>query len=76
MKDLIRHIAQALVDYPEEVNVTEVEGDSVVVLELRVAKGDVGKLIGKQGRTAGAIRTILAGASAKAGKRHILDIID
>jgi predicted RNA-binding protein YlqC (UPF0109 family) len=65
-----------VVDYPEEVKVTEVEGNRVIVLELRVAKADIGKLIGKQGRTAGAIRTILAGASAKTDKRHVLEIIE
>jgi len=65
MKDLIKHIAQALVDYPEQVSVSEVEGNQTSVLELKVAKDDLGKVIGKQGRTARAMRTILSAASAK-----------
>ena len=76
MKDLMRYIAQALVDYPEQVNVNEVVGDRTVVLELTVAKGDIGKLIGKGGRTAQALRTIVTAASGKAGKRYVLEIID
>ena len=76
MKNLINYIAQALVDRPEEVSVTEVEGDQTSVLELRVAKEDLGKVIGKQGRTAGAMRTILSAASAKMKKRTILEIIE
>ena len=76
MKDLVRQIAQALVDYPEEVSVTEVEGKNVIVLELSVAKRDVGKVIGKQGRTAEAMRTILTAASGKTGKRYVLETID
>ena len=65
MKNLINYIARALVDNPEEVSVTEVEGDQTSVLELKVAKEDLGKVIGKQGRTARAMRTILSAASAK-----------
>jgi len=65
MKDLIKYIAQALVDKPEEVSVEEVEGNQTSVLELKVAKEDLGKVIGKQGRTARAMRTILSAASAK-----------
>ena len=65
MKDLIKYIAQALVDHPQEVNVTEVEGNQTSVLELKVAKEDLGKVIGKQGRTARAMRTILSASSAK-----------
>jgi hypothetical protein len=76
MKDLIVHIAQSLVDYPEQVEVNEVEGSQTCVLELRVAKEDLGKVIGKQGRTARAIRTILAAASAKIKKRSVLEIIE
>jgi predicted RNA-binding protein YlqC (UPF0109 family) len=76
MKDLINYIAQALVDHPEEVSVTEVEGDSTSVLELKVAKEDLGKVIGKQGRTARAMRTILGAASAKLKKRTVLEIIE
>jgi predicted RNA-binding protein YlqC (UPF0109 family) len=76
MKDLIRLIAEALVDYPEMVSISEIDGTHSSVLELKVAKGDVGKIIGKQGRTAGAIRTILGAASAKLKKRTVLEIID
>jgi len=76
MKELISYIAQALVDHPEEVSVTEVEGDQTSVLELKVAKDDLGKVIGKQGRTARAMRTILAAASAKIKKRTVLEIIE
>jgi predicted RNA-binding protein YlqC (UPF0109 family) len=76
MKDLINTIAQALVDHPEEVSVTEVEGNQTSVLELKVAKDDLGKVIGKQGRTARAMRTILGAASAKITKRTVLEIIE
>jgi hypothetical protein len=76
MKDLISYIARALVDNPEEVDVTEVEGDRTSVLELKVAKEDLGKVIGKQGRTARAMRTILSAASAKIKKRTVLEIIE
>ena len=76
MKDLIKYIAQALVDHPEEVSVTEVEGNQTSVLELKVAKEDLGKVIGKQGRTARAMRTILSAASAKIRKRTVLEIIE
>ena len=76
MKDLITYIAQALVDHPEEVSVTEVEGNQTSVLELKVAKEDLGKVIGKQGRTARAMRTILSAASAKIKKRTVLEIIE
>ncbi len=76
MKDLISYIAQALVDQPEEVSVTEVEGNQTSVLELKVAKEDLGKVIGKQGRTARAMRTILGAASAKLRKRTVLEIIE
>ena len=76
MKDLIKHIAQALVDNPEQVSVSEVEGNQTSVLELKVAKDDLGKVIGKQGRTARAMRTILSAASAKIKKRTVLEIIE
>ena len=76
MKDLIKYIAQALVDYPEQVSVSEVEGNQTSVLELKVAKEDLGKVIGKQGRTARAMRTILSAASAKIKKRTVLEIIE
>ena len=76
MKELISYIAQALVDHPEAVSVTEVEGNQTSVLELKVAKEDIGKVIGKQGRTARAMRTILSAASAKIKKRTVLEIIE
>jgi uncharacterized protein len=76
MKDLIKYIAQALVDNPEEVSVEEVEGNQTSVLELKVAKEDLGKVIGKQGRTARAMRTILSAASAKVRKRTVLEILE
>jgi uncharacterized protein len=76
MKELIKYIAQALVDNPDKVEVTEVVGEQTSVLELRVAKEDLGKVIGKQGRTAKAIRTILSAASTKIHKRAVLEIIE
>jgi uncharacterized protein len=76
MKNLIYYIAQALVDNPEQVTVSEVEGNQTSVLELKVAKEDLGKVIGKQGRTARAMRTILSAASAKLKKRTVLEIIE
>ena len=76
MKDLINYIARALVDKPEQVSVSEVEGNQTSVLELKVAKEDLGKVIGKQGRTARAMRTILSAASAKLKKRTVLEIIE
>jgi predicted RNA-binding protein YlqC (UPF0109 family) len=76
MKDLINYIAQALVDHPEQVSVNEVEGSQTSVLELKVAKEDIGKVIGKQGRTARAMRTILSAASAKIKKRTVLEIVE
>lgn len=76
MKDLIKNIAQALVDNPDQVTVTEVEGNQTSVLELKVAKEDLGKVIGKQGRTARAMRTILSAASAKLKKRTVLEILE
>jgi predicted RNA-binding protein YlqC (UPF0109 family) len=76
MKELIGYIAQALVDHPDQVNVREIEGDQTDVLELKVAKEDIGKVIGKQGRTARAMRTILSAASAKTKKRTVLEIVE
>jgi len=76
MKDLIKYIAQALVDNPDQVSVEEVEGNQTSVLELKVAKEDLGKVIGKQGRTARAMRTILSAASAKLKKRTVLEILE
>lgn len=76
MRDLVAFIAKALVDKPDEVEVTEVEGSHTSVLELRVAKDDLGKVIGKQGRTARAMRTVLSAVAAKADKRAVLEIVD
>ena len=76
MKDLINFIAQALVDNPEQVSVSEVKGNQTSVLELKVAKEDLGKVFGKHGRTARAMRTILNAASAKEKKRTVLEIIE
>jgi len=76
MKELIKMIAKALVDNPDQVEVTEVEGEQTSVLELKVAKEDLGKVIGKQGRTARAMRTILSAASTKINKRSVLEIIE
>ena len=76
MKDLITKIVKALVDSPDQVSVAEIEGGHTLVLELKVAKSDMGKVIGKQGRTAQAIRTILTAASGKARKRYILEIVE
>jgi len=76
MKDLVRYIAQALVDSPDDVVVSEVEGEQTSVIELRVAKDDLGKIIGKHGRTAQSIRTILSAASAKHKKRAVLEIVE
>ncbi len=76
MKDLVEYIAKALVDRPDQVQVTEIEGEQTSVIELKVAKEDLGKVIGKQGRTARAIRTLLSAASTKIGKRAVLEIIE
>jgi predicted RNA-binding protein YlqC (UPF0109 family) len=76
MKELITYIARALVDNPDSVEVTEVLGEQTTVLELRVAKEDLGKVIGKQGKTAKAMRIILSAASTKAHKRSVLEIIE
>ena len=76
MKDLIEYIAKVLVDNPDEVKVTELEGRQTSVIELRVAKEDLGKVIGKQGRTARAMRTILGAASTKMKKRSVLEILE
>lgn len=76
LKDLVEFVAKALVDKPEEVQVTEVEGEQASILELRVAKDDLGKVIGKQGRTVRAIRTLLGAASSKSKKRTVLEILE
>ena len=76
MQNLILRISKALVDYPEQVSVKSIDGDNTCVLELKVAKVDIGKVIGKQGRTAHSIRTILNAAAAKTKKRVVLEIIE
>jgi predicted RNA-binding protein YlqC (UPF0109 family) len=76
MRELVEQIAKALVDDQEQVNVTEVEGENVTVIELRVGAGDLGKVIGKQGRTARAIRTILNANATKMRRRAVLEIIE
>jgi predicted RNA-binding protein YlqC (UPF0109 family) len=76
MKELIQYIARALVDNPDLVTVDEVEGNQTSVLELKVSKEDLGKVIGKQGRTARALRTVLSAASTKQNKRTVLEIIE
>lgn len=76
MKELLELIARSLVDNPDDVTVTEVEGEQTTVLELRVAPDDLGKVIGKQGRTARAIRTLLSSAGMKQRKRVVFEIIE
>jgi hypothetical protein len=76
VKDLVTEIAKALVDIPDEVNVREVEGEQTTVLELRVAPSDLGKVIGKQGRTARSIRTLLGAAGMKLNRRFTLEILE
>ncbi len=76
MKELIEQIAKALVDNPDEVSVHAIEGEQITVLELKVAQSDLGKVIGKQGRTARSIRTILSAAGMKLKKRFTLEILE
>lgn len=76
MKELIEQIAKALVDKPEEVSVAEVVGERTTVYELRVAQSDLGKVIGKQGKTARSIRTLLSASGTKVGKRCVLEILE
>ena len=76
LKDLVEYLAKALVDNPDDVEVAEISGEQTVVLELRVAKEDLGKVIGKQGRTARAIRTILNANATKLRKRAVLEIVE
>lgn len=75
MKELVEVIAKSLVDYPDEVNVTETENEKVIVLELRVAQSDMGKVIGKQGRIAKAIRSVVKAAASKEDKKVIVEIV-
>ncbi len=76
LKELVEFVAKSLVDNPDQVEVREIGGEQTVVYELRVAKEDLGKIIGKQGRTARAIRTLLGAASAKLKKRSVLEILE
>ena len=76
MKDLIADMAKALVDQPDQVTVTEIKGGQTVVFELSVAKSDMGKIIGKKGRNALALRTVLSAAAGKAKKRYVLEIVE
>ena len=76
VRELVEYIAKALVDDMDKVNVTEVEADNVTVIELRVGQGDLGKVIGKQGRTARAIRTILNANATKLRRRAVLEIVE
>lgn len=75
-KDLVEYIVKNLVDKPDEVSVNVIEGEKSTILELKVAADDVGKVIGKQGRIAKAIRTILSASATKGGKRAVLEILD
>lgn len=75
MKELVEVIAKSLVDYPDEVNVTETENEKTIVLELRVAQSDMGKVIGKQGRIAKAIRSVVKAAASKEDKKVIVEIV-
>ena len=76
LKELVETMARALVDLPEQVSVAEVDGEQTTVIELKVAKEDLGKVIGKQGRTAQAMRTILGAVSTKLHKRSVLEILE
>lgn len=75
MKELLETIAKSLVDYPEDVSINEIESDRTIVLELRVAKEDMGKVIGKQGRIAKAIRTVVKAAAIKENVRVVVEIV-
>jgi predicted RNA-binding protein YlqC (UPF0109 family) len=76
LRDLVIYIFKALVDNQEKVEVTEIAGDKSVIYELRVGEGDLGKVIGKEGRTARAVRTIITAAAMKLGKRSVLEILE
>ncbi|MBT6324892.1 MAG: KH domain-containing protein [Bdellovibrionales bacterium] len=76
LQELMQYISKSLVDMPEEVSVNEIEGEQTTVIELKVDKTDLGKVIGKQGRTARALRTILNAASTKLKKRSVLEILE
>lgn len=76
MKDLVELIVKALVDNPDQVNITMIEGEKTVVIEIKVASEDLGKIIGRQGRTARSIRTLLSAAATKEKKRAVLEILE
>jgi len=76
MKELVERMAKALVDSPDDVSVNEIDGEKTTVYELRVASSDLGKVIGKQGKTARAMRTILSASGTKIGKRCVLEILE
>ena len=76
LRNLVEVMAKALVDFPDQVNVAEVQGEQTTVIELKVAKEDLGKVIGKEGRTARSLRTILAAVSTKLRKRSVLEILE
>ncbi|MGD8978964.1 MAG: KH domain-containing protein [candidate division WOR-3 bacterium] len=76
LKELIEYIVKALVDNPEKVEVKEIAGEKSIIYELRVGEGDLGKVIGKEGRTAKAVRTIITAAAMKQGKRTVLEILE
>jgi uncharacterized protein len=75
-KDLVEYMVKSLVDHPEEVQIREIEGEKSTILELKVMKEDIGKVIGKHGRIARAIRTIINASATKSGKRVVLEILD
>ena len=76
MKEFIEYVVKQLVDKPDEVQVNQISGDRTIVLELRVGEGDMGKVIGRNGNTAKSLRTLLSAASAKQGKRTVLEILE
>ncbi len=76
MKDLVTYLAKALVNNPDEVEVSEIQGETAAILELRVAKEDLGRIIGKQGRTAKSIRTLLNAAASRTNRKVVLEIVE
>lgn len=76
MRDLVEHIVKALVDHPEDIRLTEVDGEKTIVLELRCNREDVGKVIGKSGKTVGAIRTLISTVAAREGRRAMLEVVE
>lgn len=76
MKDLVSYLAKALVNHPDEVEVKEIQGETAAILELRVAKDDLGRIIGKQGRTAKSIRTLLNAVASRTNRKIVLEIVE